>query len=211
MAPTPARLKRASLTPPGTGQGTYRAPLAPGQARAACAAALLAGTLTLSACGNSEPEEPTAATSDEPSPASEPSQASPTEELGEDTDWHDDFEAGSYTDELTAEDELEVAERAEAFVTAAAQQDDEQDWWDQVEPFLTDTAIPDFNTVDPRNVEYTELDGAPEIHEAQTPNLVSVDVATNGPTMRVLLTRAATDAWLVERWEYADTAGPQDD
>ncbi|WP_460744161.1 hypothetical protein [Nesterenkonia halophila] len=146
--------------------------------------------LTVSACGGDE----------QPDRAADASKEQAQEAAD---NWHEEY-AGSYTDELSAQDEKQAMKRATNFVSAASRHDDDADWWDRVEPFLTDTALPRFNAVDPRSIEYTDTDGDPEIHDAQTANLVNVDVPTDGPTMRVLLTRAGSDDWMVERWEYAN-------
>lgn len=178
-----------------TSRGTRGSQLRSGQARAACAAALVAA-LSLSACGNGE---------EEPDRAAQTNQTHADEE----PHWHEEADTSTYTNELSAEDEQEAMQRAESFVTAAAHHDDEGEWWDRVEPFLTDTGIPNFNAVNPQTIEYTKVDGEPELHEVQTANLVQVDVSTDGPTMRVLLTRGGSDEWMVERWEYAeDPAAP---
>ena len=176
-------------TRPLTSRGTRGSQLRSGQARGACAAALIAA-LALSSCGTDD---------DEPAQTAETSH-----EHEEEPHWHEEADTSTYTDELSSEDEDAAMQRAEEFVIAAAHHDDEAEWWDRVEPFLTDTGIPNFNRVNPQTIEYTEVDGDPELHEVQTANLVKVDVSTDGPTMRVLLTRGGSDDWMVERWEYAD-------
>lgn len=189
MSLTPHPAAPDHETRPLTSRGTRGSQLCSGQARAACAAALIA-TLALSACGtdDDEPEQP----------------AQTSHEHEEEPQWHEEADTSTYTDELSNEDEDAAMQRAEEFVTAAAHHDDETEWWDRVQPFLTDTGIPNFNTVNPQTIEYTEVDGDPELYEAQTANLVQVDVSTDGPTMRVHLTRGGSEVWMVERWEYAD-------
>lgn len=165
--------------------------------RATATAAVALALLVTTACNTDDPDEQTAdsePTTEEPTPTEEAPYAEDVEN------------PSTYHDELTTEDEDEATQRAADFVEAAAQADNDSEWWDGVEPFITDSGMANFNSIDPRNIPYTEIDGDPEIYEAQTANLLHVDVPTNGPTMRVLLTRAGSDQWMVESWDYADEA-----
>lgn len=160
--------------------------------------------LLLTACSNDEADheqaQPAAETTDAPSEPSTPETPPGEGFLHDDDEDHGGF---PYRDELTDEAHEEALIRAGEFVAAAAWHDDEWEWWDGVEPFLTETGINEFNSIDPYNIDYTEVTGPPELHEELAASLVTVDVPTDGPTMRVMLSHREVD-WYVQSWEYAE-------
>ncbi|MDO5645930.1 MAG: hypothetical protein Q4G21_09650 [Dermabacter sp.] len=166
--------------------------------------AVFAAALVLTGCtAQDEGSAPTTSSSSSPT-ASESSAGldqfptAPSGVIDEDTGETIEPRPVPQWDEASQED---VVSRAENAMRAFARPDlDEDTWWAELEPLLTDTGAMDYSYVDPANIPAREVTGPGVIIEDSSAYVATVEVPTDAGTYQILLIRQdAASPWLVSR------------
>lgn len=102
---------------------------------------------------------------------------------------------------------------AEAAVTAlrafAHPELPHEQWWAQLQPYLTQEAAETYVHTDPSNVPVREVTGNPTLVESSSAYLALVDIDTDVGTYQVLVVRAdGTAPWLVAEFSPPPDLGP---